>query len=222
MSLRHFGARKVLLAPNGISPWVADPQRMELWRARLPARPWPIFIASAHPPNFTAFTAVAGDALACIPPGSKLVVAGGVGPHLHEELSKSRWRDLNLSRLLVLGVLDDDDLSAVKTLAHAFLLPIGAGGGSNIKTAEALYSGRPVVCTGTALRGFEEYRKLPEVIVADSPRAFQAAIRAVLGQAGWEKPVAGGSNMRARLTWATCLSEVPREISRMLAERRAG
>jgi hypothetical protein len=220
--LERLGARKVLLAPNGISPWVADTERMDLWRARLPARPWPIFIASAHPPNFTAFAAAAGDALACIPPGSKLVVAGGVGPHLHEELSKSRWRDLNLSRLLVLGVLDDEDLAAVKSLAHAFLLPIGAGGGSNIKTAEALYSGRPVVCTGTALRGFEEYRKLPEVIVADTPQAFQAAIRAVLGQAARGKPDAGASAMRARLTWATCLSEVPREVSRMLTERRAG
>ena len=220
--LECLGARKVLLAPNGISPWVADTERMDLWRARLPARPWPIFIASAHPPNFTAFAAAAGDALACIPPGSKLVVAGGVGPHLHEELSKSRWRDLNLSRLLVLGVLDDEDLAAVKSLAHAFLLPIGAGGGSNIKTAEALYSGRPVVCTGTALRGFEEYRKLPEVIVADTPQAFQAAIRAVLGQAARGKPDAGASAMRARLTWATCLSEVPREVSRMLTERRAG
>jgi hypothetical protein len=219
--LKRLGAREVFHAPNGISPWVADPERTRLWRGRLPVHPWPIFIASAHPPNYNAFTATVGDALGCIPPGSKLVIAGGVGPHLHEELSKSRWRDLNLSRLLVLGVLDDEDLAAVKSLAHVFLLPIGAGGGSNIKTAEALYSGRPVVCTSTALRGFEEYRGLPDVIVADSPRAFQSAIRSVLGLGVGGDFAAGTGEMRARLTWASCLSAVPAAVSRMLSERRA-
>jgi hypothetical protein len=218
-ALEEFGARRVIVAPNGITPWSAKPERMEFWRPRLPASPWPIYIASAHPPNYTEFAKTVGDALGCIPPGSKLVVAGGVGPHVQEVLSRSRWRDLNMSRLLVLGVLDDEDLAAVKDLAHAFLLPIGAGGGSNIKTAEALYSGRPVVCTSTALRGFEEYRNLPEVMVADSPSAFQAAVRAVLGNPGREEPAAAGSAMRARLTWSACLSAVPEAISRVLSQR---
>lgn len=218
--LQRFGATKTYLAPNGISPWVAETESLEFWRARLPTQPWPIFIASAHPPNFTGFIAAVGDSLACIPPGSKLVVAGGVGPYLIKELSNARWRDLNLSRLLMLGILDDKDLAAVKSLAHAFLLPIGAGGGSNIKTAEALYSGRPVVCTSTALRGFEDYRALPEVTVADSPPAFQAAIRLVLGQTGRAETAADFRKVRKKLTWEACLSPVPGEVLRMLAERR--
>jgi glycosyltransferase involved in cell wall biosynthesis len=122
----------------------------------------------------------------------------------------------------VLGVLDDEDLAAVKSLAHEFLLPIGAGGGSNIKTAEALYSGKPVVCTSTALRGFEDYRALPEVIVADSPPKFQAAIRSVLGRKGRAESVAGFRDVREGLTWEACLSTVPREVLRMLADRRNG
>lgn len=216
--LRSYGAPRVLHAPNGISPWQADPERVAHWRARLPQQPWPIFIASAHPPNFTGFIDAIGDSLACIPEGSKLVIAGGVGPHLERELGNSRWGALNLSRLQVLGVLDDADLAAVKSLAHTFLLPIGAGGGSNIKTAEALYSGRPVICTRTALRGFEHFADLPEVTVADTPEQFQAAIRGVLERG--PVPSAGGE-MRASLTWDACLAAVPREVASILEQRKA-
>ncbi|WP_084600400.1 glycosyltransferase [Aromatoleum toluclasticum] len=215
--LRGYGAANVIVARNGISPWVASSERREAWRAKLPSRPWPLFIASAHPPNFTGFIDSLGDALACIPPGSKLVVVGGVGPCLMQEFSKSRWRDLNLSRLLVLGVLDDADLSAVKSLAHAFLLPIGAGGGSNIKTAEALYSGKQVICTSVALRGFDAYRSMPSVWVADTPREFQAAIRTVLGVSGrTEREIETDDTLRRQLLWDVSLRVLPEEVSRIL------
>ena len=217
-ALRNYGAPRVLHAPNGISPWQADPERCAQWRARLPQQPWPIFIASAHPPNYTGFLDAVGDTLACIPEGSKLVIAGGVGPHLERELGKSRWSALNLSRLQVLGVLDDADLAAVKSLAHAFLLPIGGGGGSNIKTAEALYSGRPVVCTRTALRGFEHFAGQPEVTVAATPEEFQAGIRKVLEQPA--PAPAAGESMRASLTWDACLGAVPHEVAALLAQRK--
>lgn len=219
--LRSFGAAEIVLAPNGIEPWRADPECVESWRSRLPEQPWPIFIASAHPPNFTGFLAAMGDSLACIPPGSRLVVAGGVGEHIARELSKSPWANINSGRLQILGVLDDADLAAVKTLAHAFLLPIKEGGGSNIKTAEALYSGKPIVCTGVALRGFENYRNLPDVQVADNPKAFQAAVRMVLaappGASAGQSP---DSALRQELTWDACLKGIPREALRVMQEKR--
>ncbi|MGX4643835.1 glycosyltransferase [Massilia sp. SYSU DXS3249] len=219
-TLRSYGAPSVLHAANGISPWQADPERCARWRARLPQQPWPIFIASAHPPNYTGFLDAVGDSLACIPEGSKLVIAGGAGPHLERELGKSRWRELNLSRLQVLGVLDDADLAAVKSLAHAFLLPIGGGGGSNIKTAEALYSGRPVVCTPTAMRGFERFAGLPEVLIAETPAQFQDSIRKVL-ELTPAAPAAVDA-VRASLTWDACLATVPREVAALLAQGKEG
>ncbi|WP_160288681.1 glycosyltransferase [Pseudomonas knackmussii] len=219
--LHGYSSKKVIVAPNGISPWAANSEKVEFWRQRLPEQPWPIFIASAHPPNYTGFVDSVGDALACIPPGSKLVVAGGVGPHLLQELSKSPWGNLNASRLQILGVLDDDDLAAVKSLAHAFLLPIGAGGGSNIKTAEALYSGKPVICTSTALRGFENYRTLPGVWVADTPRDFQQAIRTVLSNADQlsRRPDIH-RRLRQKLTWDVSLHPLPQEVLKVLSKRR--
>lgn len=216
--LQSCGSQNVVVAKNGINPWVADREHIELWKGRLPTLPWAVFIASAHPPNYTGFIDCVGDALGCIPPGSRLVVVGGVGELLEKELTKSKWQNLNRSRLLVLGMLSEEDLAAVKDLAHVFLLPIGAGGGSNIKTAEALYSGKAVVCTSMALRGFETYREFPTVHVADDPKTFQAAIRASLTTA---RPVLSDAQKEAcrQLSWDASLASIPQHLQQALEKQ---
>lgn len=214
--LEDFGAQNVALAPNGASPWRANDERLDYWRSRLPTAPWILFIASAHPPNFTGFVQCMGDSLACIPPNSRLVVVGTVGEHIYRILSNTRWRDLNLSRLMLLWRLDDDDLAAVKTLAHAFLLPILNGGGSNLKTAEALYSGKYVICTPSSMRGFEAYRLLPELTIAESPKQFQTAIRDVLCDAPAASSTPEATEIRKRLRWDHCLAALPDAVMRLV------
>jgi glycosyltransferase involved in cell wall biosynthesis len=217
--LAGYGAKELLLAPNGIAPWTASPATLELWRARLPEVPWILYVASAHPPNFTGFTACIGDSLGCISPESRLVVAGGVCKPLCRSLAATRWHSLNLSRLELLYILSDEDLAAVKTLAHAFLLPIQHGGGSNIKTAEALYSGAYVIGSEVAFRGFEDVASLPEVMVARSPKEFQIAIRDVLQRPPHVhvEPVQG--DCRYRLRWDQCLASIPETVARVMAKR---
>jgi hypothetical protein len=209
-TLATWGARHTVLASNGISPWQATPERLAHWRARLPKAPWMLYVASAHPPNFTGFTDCVGPSLGCFAPDSRLVVAGSVCSHLHQHLTATRWHSLNLSRLELLGVLSDEDLAAVKTLAHAFLLPIPHGGGSNIKTAEALYSGSYVVGSEAAFRGFEDLLDLPEVLVAHNPAAFQTSIRTVLARPPTAKPLhAETCTQREVLRWDRCLASIP-------------
>lgn len=217
--LSGYGAREVLLAPNGIAPWTASPDLLEHWRTLLPESPWILYVASAHPPNFTGFTACVGESLGCIPPDSRLVVAGGVSKPLYRSLAATRWHSLNLSRLQLLYILSDEDLAAIKTLAHAFLLPIPHGGGSNIKTAEALYSGAYVIGTEVAFRGFEDLVTLPEVVVARSPKEFQIAIRDVLQRPPCVQmdPVQG--DIRYKLRWDQCLAAIPETVARVMAER---
>lgn len=210
-----WGARRPVLAANGIAAWQARPETLERWRERLPKTPWMLYVASAHPPNFTGFTDCVGPSLGCFAPDSRLVVAGSVCEHLSRHLAATRWHSLNLSRLQLLNVLSDDDLAAVKTLAHAFLLPIPHGGGSNIKTAEALYSGAHVLGTAAAFRGFEDFMDLPEVTVARSPADFQAGIRTLLArptaapsEAAWER--------REALRWDRCLAAIPAAVDAAL------
>ena len=206
-TLIKWGAKRPLLACNGIAPWFASQKTISHWQGRLPKAPWILYVASAHPPNFTGFIQCIGNSLGCIPPDSRLVVAGSVCDHLYEQLALTRWNSLNLSRLELLGVLTDDDLAAVKNLAHAFLLPIPHGGGSNIKTAEALFSGAYVVGTKSAFRGFETFLDLPEVTIANSPSEFQKTIRETL----LKPPLSSEESKanRAELQWDRCLAPIP-------------
>jgi len=217
--LAGYGAKELLLAPNGIAPWTASPAALERWRARLPDAPWILYVASAHPPNYTGFTACVGDSLGCIPPDSRLVVAGGVGKPLYRCLAATQWHSLNLSRIELLYILSDEDLAAVKSLAHAFLLPIRHGGGSNIKTAEALYSGAYVIGSEVAFRGFEDVAALPEVLVARSPKEFQIAIRDVLQRPPHAHIDPAQGDSRYKLRWDQCLASIPETVARVMAKR---
>jgi hypothetical protein len=60
------------------------------------------------------------------------------------------------------------------------LLPITYGGGSNLKTPEALLARCPIVATTKAFRRLEVFRNMPGVIIADDRDAFVAAMRRVL------------------------------------------
>jgi hypothetical protein len=147
------------------------------------------------------------------------VIAGSVCEHIYRCLSETRWHTLNLSRLQLLFTLSDDDLAAVKTLAHAFILPIEQGGGSNIKTAEALYSGAYVIGSEAAFRGFNELTTLPEVMVARSPHEFQIAIRDVLLRPSRNKLQILQGNPRHSLQWDQCLASIPVEVSKIMQSR---
>ncbi|CDX11128.1 putative Glycosyltransferase [Mesorhizobium sp. ORS 3324] len=216
--LEKWGADKVALQPNGIEAWHADDKALAKWREKLPKFPWLLYVASAHPPNFTRFSEILGDSLACFPPTSRLVVVGSVTEHIYRVMNSTRWSHLNLSRLQLLFTLSDEDLAAVKSLAHGFILPIPFGGGSNLKTAEALYSGSYVVGTPAAFRGYEDCMDLPEVRVADNPKSFQRSIREVLFQPS-PPPLEPGSQALARrqdLRWEARMDRLPPLVEKLM------
>jgi len=209
-TLISWGAKNPVLAPNGVGPMKISQKTIDKWKNRLPQEPWLLYVASAHPPNFTAFTKCVGESLACIPPTSRLVVAGSVCEHIYQKLSATRWHSINLSRLELVFVIPDEDLMALKMLAHAFILPIPHGGGSNIKTAEALYSGAYVIGTKEAFRGFEEFTNLPEVFVSNNPEEFQMNIRSVLEGAPMESRKE--NPLKNKLLWHVCLATIPEKL----------
>jgi glycosyltransferase involved in cell wall biosynthesis len=219
-TLSTYGAMRQILAPNGIEPWEALELDLERWRGRLPRAPWILYIASAHPPNFTGFTQIVGESLGFLPPDSRLVVAGTVGEHVYRVLSDTRWHALNSSRLQLLFVLPERDLAAVKQLANVFILPIAHGGGSSLKTAEAIYSGSYVVGSSAAFRGYEDWLHLPELTVADEPDAFRAAV-----QAAFLKPAPASKiskdAAREALRWDNCLAQIPARVEQLVREQRA-
>ncbi|MDR3463863.1 MAG: glycosyltransferase family 4 protein, partial [Beijerinckiaceae bacterium] len=74
------------------------------------------------------------------------------------------------------------DLAPLYAATRIVLLPILEGGGSSVKTAEALVHGVPIVATSSALRGIDQ-AAWQGVVVADDPDGYGRAILDLLGDA---------------------------------------
>ncbi len=216
-TLIKFGAQNVLRAPNGIEAWKNNAKDVERWKATLKVRRIALFVGSAHPPNFDGFFRAFGDSLGFVPPDCRIVVAGSVGPHIFDYYHRMRFNTLNLSRIHVTGELSEDDLAALKSLTSVFLLPIFEGGGSNIKTAEAIYSGKQVIATSASLRGYERFTHLPEIVVADTKDQFRLALRKALSPTPGAPPTNDEQRaLRSGLLWHECLSVVAPAVQKLL------
>ena len=214
-ALIAMGARRCLLAGNGIA---RDEVRVALarkWRKALPGR-FALFVSSSHPPNITGFVECLGTSLAFLPPDQAICVAGGVGRHIAPAFETGPWREVNRGRLRVLGFLDPPNLAALKSLAHLFILPIREGGGSNIKAAEALNSGKHVLGTAVGLRGFEVLtQQLDGVHVENDPGRFRAELTRLLGSPPL-LPDPALAPLRDSLLWHNTLSGLSAAVLKLL------
>lgn len=97
------------------------------------------------------------------------LVGAGATPDLVQELAH---RDVD-----VLGYVDD--ISEVFARASVFVAPFLTGGGVRIKLLDAMRAGVPIVSTTTGAKGLQA-RSGTELLVADSPEGFAAAVSEVL------------------------------------------
>ncbi len=183
---------EILVAQNGIDPLrptqAAEHHWQKLYRKEN-IKKTIVFVASAHPPNLQGFRTLV-DGVGFLPFSARIIVAGGVSDML-KNLAKGSY-DIQLAtlsnRVLLVGKLSEQRLQGLISTADVLMLPILDGGGSNLKTAEALVAGKPIVATSYAYRSYEEYMSRPDTYIADTPVDFQAAIlealRKVPQQAG--------------------------------------
>ena len=87
---------------------------------------------------------------------------------------------------------------------------------TNIKTAEALYSGKYVIGSEAAFRGFQPFIELPEVTVARSPADFQQAMRRVLQSPPLRSTPVAAEDLRHTLRWDQCLAPVPEAVTKII------
>jgi glycosyltransferase involved in cell wall biosynthesis len=210
--LRQWTQAPVVLAPNGVKPWSSDAAKREKWRQRLGNSPFALYAASGHPPNLRGLCESFGESLAGLAPDQRIMLVGGVSEQFLQHPWFRRWEDLNRRRVQALGVLPQPDLDALRDMAHTFILPTTTGGGSHLKTAEALYTGKPVVATPHGMRGFEHLIDLPGVqVVAPGPQ-FGRTVGDVL-RAG--APVHDAPDDRMRrdaLTWRHTLADLAARV----------
>ena len=206
-------ARQYVIAPNAIAPFTTDAERIAAIRRRLGLDRYALFVGSAHPPNADGFWEMLAPSLAFLRPDERIVAAGGVGHLLRAHPIYAAWPGINEPRLVVSGEVDRDDLVALLGGATAILLPITTGGGSNLKTAEAIYSGRPAVATPHALRGYGAADRWPTITVAQTPDAFRRAVREQLDRPEAPLP-ADYDRVRAEVTWERALAPLAAALRR--------
>ncbi len=172
-----WGAKRVIVANNGTVLKNREPVVGVLPSPLFPAHRFVLFVGSKYLPNISGFFKYLAPALAKLRLNQRIVIAGGMCEVVDEQIAESSLRYCVNQRLISLGYVEDFVLDALIANASAIVLPIEYGGGSHLKTAEALASRRPVIGTTSSFRGFMQFRDLPQVTIADTPDEFECAIR---------------------------------------------
>lgn len=210
-------AARIVVAPNGVAD--SSPDFFAIRKAAEIAgnHQYALYCASAHPPNISGFLELLGGGLGSLSPRQKIIIVGSAGPHIANSETARKSRSLS-NALIVAGEQDSSVLSALISGAHCMLLPITLGGGTNLKTAEALWAGKHIVATSKALRGFESYIDAQGVRIADDAPSYKRA----LFDAMQEAPLCLDESERHRrqaLLWSHALAPLG-ELARALIEQK--
>jgi len=199
--LKDFGAKKVIVAPNGIDSFkvsVAEDSKGNI-----------LFVGSGHPPNAVGFLEMLGSDLSYLPPQSELNIAGGVS-----EILKKSIRSENV---VFHGAVSEEELTSLLNRSEILLLPITTGGGSNLKTAEAILADKKIVATSFAFRSFEKYLSLSNIYIADTPKDFQHAIITAIADKKIKRS-AEQKELAETVQWKYCLEPLEKELKRVLRD----
>jgi hypothetical protein len=215
-----MGAKKVVLAPNGIAPIETNKKSRDYWRSKfkhLGVRRIVLYIGSAHPPNWTGFLQIVGKGLGFVPTNTRIVIAGSISDYFEREI-KSEALDIEDAtfwlRAFSAGRLSEDRLGALIERCDVILLPITEGGGSNLKTAEAILANKKVITTSHALRSFEWFKDFPNVWVADKRKDFQKSICEAL-EAPFLNRTPKQTQLAQQVKWDSCLAEMIKTVGQL-------
>ncbi len=217
---RTMGSRNVIVARNGIAPLQKIDVEVLSEYATLKKKKLIkhiiTFIGSGHPPNYLGVLELIGDDTTFLPQASRLVLGGGVSEYFKTKFPKNNYPKL-WKNLIATGMLTEARLTDLIRNTDIFILPITSGGGSNLKTAEAIQANRKIVATTYAFRGFEEYLSLPNIYIADDANTFKDVVIAALSEPFVQRSSAQ-EDLAKKVQWEYCLEPINLKITR-LAER---
>ena len=179
--LRYCSPDKITVVPNGVDRPPAVLEESAQCREVFQGRPFVFMVGSAYPPNIEgACRYVLRDGAFMVPPVKSIAVCGGVCNGILGHPLYQRFLTANSLRVQFFPEIDDAELWGLKTACHVVALPIDTGGGSNLKTAEALALGKWIVATPVAMRGYENFVGAEGLIIASDTRSFRQEIAQAL------------------------------------------
>ena len=215
--LRRYTQKPIVLAPNGVSEWQVTEQGIDEANQVTCHQKFALFCASGHPPNVKGFFDLFGGGFGAMNNSETIVIAGGAstaigsGDRVHQSAKLA-------ARITLAGLVSDSCLSGLLHTAHCIVLPITQGGGTNLKTAEALWSGRHIVATTTAMRGFEVFIGQQGVHVTNNPAIFKQQLRKVMAAPPLELNQLDHES-RAIVLWEQCLKPLSLFITKIAQEQ---
>jgi len=197
---------QVLVAPNGVSQLTPTQQGKSEAQKVTKGLKYALYCGSAHPPNIEGFFHFTSGGFGSLKPDERLVLVGGVGYAIASDERVHKSAKL-AEKVDVAGFVSPECLASFLADAHCLLLPLSHGGGTNLKTAEALWSGKYILASTTAMRGFEDYIGSPGVFIADSPEDFKRTLREImlLPELNLDQRE---MSMRKLVLWDNCLRSV--------------
>lgn len=185
--LKRFGAKDVVVAPNGISLGKVnkeDAAKVKDTYKKKGVDKLILYVGSAHPPNLTGYAELIGGKVGFMGENTRLLAVGGVSNLIFDytQTLPNYIRPIFNERVELLGMVSEQRLASLLYLADQIILPITEGGGSNLKTAEAILSDTSIVATTKSFRSYESYLSLPNIIIADNGEDFRKAMADSLSQ----------------------------------------
>lgn len=176
---KELGAKRVILCPNGVAVQNVEPKVSQMIKELIGDRKYALFVGSAYPPNAQGFWRMLGNTMAWLKPDEMILAVGGCSLILEDfapEDSKI-YGFVNFDKIKRLGFVENDELNALISNATQIILPITSGGGSNLKTAEAIIAKKPVVATEMACRGYDNIKELSNFSICKTQTEFIKAVQ---------------------------------------------
>jgi glycosyltransferase involved in cell wall biosynthesis len=164
-------------------------------------------VGSDHPPNIEGAIKYLKNAVDWLPENTSLFILGGMTNKLVNRLGPLKNEEKG-TEIIMFPKISKEDLQNYLKSSNAILLPISYGGGSNLKTAEALASFRPIVSTSIAFGGYESFLNNENVYIQDSVEDFQKMCIKQLKQKSKDFDVANVEN----LFWDSITKQLPDKI----------
>jgi hypothetical protein len=113
---------------------------------------------------------------------------------------------------------NDAELQSLIEDSRGIILPIIGGGGSNLKTAEALISNKSIIATTFAFRGYEKYIQNDNIYIANTKEEFIDKIKLLLNK---NLPSDGRSKapINKELTWDGRFEEYGEKVKSIVLGR---
>lgn len=205
----------VLLYRNG-HQGIGDAPEKSRWQQKFKdyERNW-VFVGSWHPPNIDGLHALIAGGVNELPGGRiKVWIFGNAGPGL---LATYGLKESDVPNLSIQGLAETDDISSAIASATGVVLPVWGGGGSNLKTAQALLSGKAVIGSKYSFRGFENYMSEPGTFLFDSPMELVRGMESVQVNDLYSRP-----SVERDLKWENLLSDLPARVEGYFLKKRYG